>query len=67
MVTVHISVEGLERYHFGKIAEPDLTGIKEHLLWCQHCRDRLEAVEAFIKLVRVGLIQGNRRERPELS
>jgi hypothetical protein len=59
MVTVHISTEGLERYYLEKIDEPDLTGIEEHLLWCQHCLDRLEAVEAFIKLVRRGLISGD--------
>jgi hypothetical protein len=55
----HISTDEMELYHLGKIAEgPDLERIEEHLLWCQECLDRVEAVEHFIDMVRAGVIRG---------
>lgn len=42
----------------GQIREPkELAIVEEHLLWCQDCLDRVEAVGRFIDLVRAGTIR----------
>lgn len=53
----HISADDLERYYFWLMPGPELAVVEEHLFWCQHCMDRMEAVEQFAKLVRAGLIR----------
>jgi hypothetical protein len=59
MTACHISVDDLERFHLGRVQEPEeLSKIEEHLLWCQQCLDRVEAVKRFVDLLRAGVIQG---------
>jgi predicted anti-sigma-YlaC factor YlaD len=38
----HESDERLELYALGRLSDSDLIGIEEHLLVCDHCRDRLD-------------------------
>jgi hypothetical protein len=59
MTACHISVDDLQRYHLGHVHEPEeLSKIEEHLLWCQQCLDRVEAVKRFVDLLRAGVIPG---------
>jgi hypothetical protein len=54
----HISVDDMERYHLGKVQEPELALLEEHVLWCHDCLDRMEATERFIDMVRRGIVCG---------
>jgi hypothetical protein len=54
----HISVDDMERYHQGQVHGYELARVEEHLLWCQHCLDRMEATERFIDMVRRGIVRG---------
>ena len=54
----HLTTEELEQYALGRIAEPELTRVEEHLHWCLHCIDRSEAVEKFNERVREGEKRG---------
>ena len=38
----HRSSDDLNRYHLGRVQEPELAVIEEYLLWCHGCRDRAE-------------------------
>lgn len=41
----HISIADMERYFMGEMREPDeLSILKEHVLQCLACLDRMEAV-----------------------
>ena len=55
----HLTTEELEEHHFGRIAEPDLTRVEEHLLWCQHCIERAEAIDRFVARIQNGIIRGS--------
>ena len=55
----HLTTDEMEEYYLGRIvAESDLARIEEHLLWCHHCLERVEAVERFIDMVRSGAVMG---------
>jgi len=54
----HLSTQELELYHLGRLEAALLASREEHLSRCQDCRDRLGAVEVFIKRVRAGVIRG---------
>jgi len=54
----HCSTSELELCYIGKIDEPQLAILEGYLDYCQHCLDRLEAIEAFINRVRAGRIRG---------
>ena len=59
MTTEHLTTDEMEAYYLGKVAsDPDMARIKAHLSWCHHCRDRVEAVERFIDMVRAGTVMG---------
>jgi hypothetical protein len=53
----HISEHDLERYQLDIMEEPELATIEEHLLWCQECLDRAEAIERFTALLHAGVIR----------
>ncbi len=44
----HADDETLERYSIGKLAEPELGRLEEHLLLCPQCKERAEAVDQFL-------------------
>jgi hypothetical protein len=41
----HLSDGALEQYSLDKLAEPSLVPVEEHMLVCDQCRARLEAIE----------------------
>ena len=55
--THHIATADLERYHLGRVYEIDkVVVLEEHLLWCQECLERLDAIERLIDQLRTVLI-----------
>jgi hypothetical protein len=42
----------LERYAMGRLNEPELSAVEEHLLICEPCQDRLDEATAYISVVR---------------
>jgi hypothetical protein len=49
----HISIDDLELYHLGHIADAStIAGIEQHVSECQHCADRTLAIQRFVHLVR---------------
>ena len=46
----HISPHELERYQLNQTDETERALIAQHLLWCQFCIDRRDAIEQFIRL-----------------
>lgn len=55
MVGQHPSDDDLELYALGRLTEPDLGRVEEHLLVCEECRVRLDEEDAFVKAVRAAL------------
>jgi hypothetical protein len=48
----HPDEETLEQYVLGQLDEPSLAEIEEHLLLCARCRERLEAAEEYVSILR---------------
>lgn len=49
---VHPTEELLEEYSFGRVREPALACLEEHLLACADCQDKLKEVEVCIALIK---------------
>ena len=54
-VPVHPTEDLLEEYSFGRICEPALTPLEEHLLICAQCQDQLEAIDDYRAVVKSGI------------
>jgi hypothetical protein len=52
---VHATEELLEEYSFGRIPEPQLGWLEEHLLVCPQCQSELEGVEEYKVFMKAGL------------
>ncbi len=61
-VPVHPTEDLLEEYSFGRVFEPALAPLEEHLLDCTLCQDRLLAVDEYTALMKAG-IAAMERER----
>ncbi len=61
-VPVHPTEDLLEEYSFGRVVEPELAPLEEHLLDCTLCQDRLLAVDEYTALMKAG-IAASERER----
>lgn len=61
-VPVHPTEDLLEEYSFGRVLEPVLAPLEEHLLDCTLCQDRLLAVDEYTALMKAG-IAAMERER----
>ena len=48
----HASDDALERYAMGRLSEPELAGLEEHLLVCESCQDRLALEDSIRQGVR---------------
>lgn len=48
----HPTEELLEEYCFGRVGEPALAHLEEHLFVCDGCQDKLEEVDAYIALMK---------------
>jgi hypothetical protein len=53
----HPSNDLLERYAMGKLTDPDLEQVEEHLFVCDSCRTRLAETDAFVSAMRAALHQ----------
>lgn len=54
-VLVHATEELLEEYSFGRICEPQLSWLEEHLLICPECQSDLEDIEEYKVFMKAGL------------
>lgn len=54
-MTVHIDDETLERYSLGRLSEPELGPVEEHLLVCAECQDKLVESDEFTGAMRQAL------------
>ena len=45
MTSEHVPDDWLEEYSKGKLQEPQLGQLEEHLLICEHCCERLTKVD----------------------
>jgi len=54
-VLVHATEEILEEYSFGRIYEPQLGLLEEHLLICPQCQSLLSDVDEYASLMKAGL------------
>jgi hypothetical protein len=54
-VPVHPTEDLLEEYSFGRVLEPELARIEEHLLDCTLCQGRLLAVDEYTALMKAGI------------
>ena len=54
-VLVHATEELLEEYSFGRIHEPQLGWLEEHLLICPQCQSELEDIEEYKIFMKAGL------------
>lgn len=48
----HATDDALERYAMGRLSEPELAGLEEHLLVCESCQDRLALEDSIRQGVR---------------
>jgi hypothetical protein len=55
-VPVHPTEDLLEEYSFGRVLEPALAPLEEHLLDCTLCQDRLLAVDEYTALMKAGIV-----------
>lgn len=53
-VPVHPTEDLLEEYSFGRVLEPALAPLEEHLLDCALCQERLLAVDEYNALMKAG-------------
>lgn len=51
----HISEDDLELYSMGRLAEPELERVEQHLLLCEGCQERLLQIDEFIATLRAAV------------
>jgi methionine-rich copper-binding protein CopC len=61
---VHATEELLEEYSFGRIREPQLGWLEEHLLICEHCQSELDDIDEYRVFMRAGLALLERERQP---
>lgn len=61
-VPVHPTEDLLEEYSFGRVLEPALAPLEEHLLDCTLCQDRLLAVDEYTALMKAGIVALDRED-----
>jgi hypothetical protein len=66
-VLVHASEELLEEYSFGRICEPQLGWLEEHLLVCLECQSALDDIEEYKVFMKAGLASFERERRATLE
>lgn len=59
----HIPDDELEAYGLDKLPELRLAAVEEHLLWCNRCLDRIEAIERRIAAMRNAVIRDGLNEQ----
>jgi hypothetical protein len=66
-VLVHATEEVLEEYTFGRICEPQLGWLEEHLLICLQCQLELEELAEYRLLMKAGLASFERERQAASS
>ena len=51
----HPDDDGLEAYSRNQLGDPACAWVEEHLLWCEACQARLEALEEYARAMRAAL------------
>ena len=51
----HLSEVDLEQYSRGQLGEARTIAIEKHLLACEHCREALDAIEEYARVMREAL------------
>jgi hypothetical protein len=54
-ILAHATEEILEEYSFGRIGEPQLGWLEEHLLVCPECQSTLDDIEEYKFFMKAGL------------
>jgi anti-sigma factor RsiW len=54
----HFSDDELEQYCLGRLSDPVLARVEEHLLWCHKCIDRATASDRYIDALKAGIRRG---------
>ncbi len=49
----HLTEAALEAYAFGRLRRAELESFEEHLLFCQHCQEKLNAEDDFVEAMAV--------------
>jgi len=62
-VLVHATEELLEEYSFGRICEPQLGWLEEHLLICPECLSELDEIEEYKVFMKAGLASLERERK----
>jgi hypothetical protein len=62
-VLVHATEELLEEYSFGRIYEPQLGRLEEHLLICPQCQSTLTGIDEYTSLMKSGLASFERERQ----
>jgi hypothetical protein len=60
-LAVHPTEDLLEEYSFGRIPEPALAALEEHLLICPVCQSQLLAIDEYKALMKSGIVQFERK------
>ena len=50
----HLTEDLLEEYLFGRVGEPELARLEEHLFVCLSCQNKLEELDTCIALIKYG-------------
>lgn len=58
----HLADDELERYSMGNLPDSDAGGLEEHLLLCEHCRQRLEETDTYVGSMRDAAAEFRHRE-----
>ena len=59
----HTIDELLELYSSGRLAEPQLTHVEEHVLLCEHCQHRLSFEDDFREAMRAAAVNFDQQSR----
>jgi hypothetical protein len=60
---VHPTEDLLEEYSFGRIYEPALTPLEEHLLICAQCQEQLVAIDEYKAVMKSGIAAFERERK----
>jgi hypothetical protein len=56
----HISDDDLERYVFGRVQEPELATLEEHILACAACAEQAQECVAWVEAIRAAAVRAER-------
>ncbi len=62
-VPVHPTEDLLEEYSFGRVAEPALAPLEEHLLLCGQCQTQLVSIDEYRALMKSGITAFERERK----